>query len=278
MSPLFELTESKSSSPTGPILPLHRFGETQENMSVLGNECFTHCKTMDKNTNNGDYKPPELGFQNDLQLSFGPNIQLSCWETGSDSCFANSSDYEQSAQQPTYSSGSSTSSVPHHVQEHYDPWDPGFRNVLCLSCWQIGSDSCFPNFGYHRQQSNQQYTYLSESSTSGVLHDANTEYYNLLHPEFRIALQLPELSRGRTGSDSFFPDLGLDQHYIQENTYHSGSSISGVLRDAMVIPGYGYVQNSDDGTSSEIIAPNPVRPLQKHLRKLEEMAEKLVGE
>ncbi|KAJ3985334.1 hypothetical protein F5890DRAFT_1510565 [Lentinula detonsa] len=237
----------------------------------------TRCYCFqDKNSNNGDYKPPELEFQNNRQLPFGPNIQLSCWETGSDSCFAISSHYEQSVQKPRYSSGSSTSNVPHHVHEQYDPRDPGFRNVPYLSCWQTGSDSCFPNFGHHRQQSVQHYTYLSESSTSGVMHNANPDYYNPLHPQFRIALQLPELSRWRTASDSFFTDLGIDQHYIQQNTYHSGSSISGVPRDAMIMPG--YVQNSDDGRASKIVAPNPVRPLQKHVKELEEIAEKMVGE
>ncbi|KAJ3785923.1 hypothetical protein GGU10DRAFT_353361 [Lentinula aff. detonsa] len=219
---------------------------------------------QDKNHHNG-YEPQQLKFQNDLQPSFRPHIQLSGWETGSNSCFANSRHYGQLPQQPRYFSGSSTSSVPHHVHEHYGPRNPGFRNVPCLSCWQRGSDSCFPNCGHHRQQ----------SSTSGVLHNANTKYHNPLHPGYRIAFQVPEL-RWQTVPDTSFPDSGLDQRYIHQNAYHPGSRISGVSRDAMIRPG--YVQNSDDGRSSKIIAPNPVRPLQKHVKELEEIAEKLVGE
>ncbi|KAJ3785924.1 hypothetical protein GGU10DRAFT_353365 [Lentinula aff. detonsa] len=219
---------------------------------------------QDKNRNNED-APQQLKFQNNLQPSFRPNIQLSGWETGSNSCFANSRHYGQLAEQPRYFSGPSTSSVPHHVHEHYGPRNPGFRNAPCLSWRQTGSDSCFPNSSHHRQQ----------SSTSGVLHNANTKYHNPLHPGYRIAFQVPEL-RWQTVPDTSFPDSGLDQRYIHQNAYHPGSRISGVSRDAMIRPG--YVQNSDDGRSSKIIAPNPVRPLQKQVKELEEIAEKLVGE
>ncbi|KAJ3733172.1 hypothetical protein DFJ43DRAFT_240851 [Lentinula guzmanii] len=261
--------ESKSSSSTRRALESKSSSSTRRALPLVmdNNECAIYCRRKDKNHHNG-YEPQQLKFQNDLQPSFRPNIQLSGWETGSNSRFANSRHYGQLAQQqqPRYFSGSSTSSVPHHVHEHYDPRNPGFRNAPCLSWRQTGSGSCLPNCGHHRQQ----------SSTSGVLHNANTKYYNPLHPGYRTAFQVPEL-RWRTVSDtSFPPDSGLDQRYMHQNAYHPRSSISGVSRDAMITPG--YVQNSDDGRSSKIIAPNPVRPLQKQVKELEEIAEKLVGE